>query len=103
MKTLNIINSIILIFLLSGCSILGVKEHQFNVDEAKHVATYNLLVLRYCNTANTNYVYVDETGKTSLRNLFVYINDLNEDLTRSKVCFETLTKYNNDVLAKLSK
>ena len=92
---------LILLPLLSGCSLFSVKPHTINTDDAKRIATHNLSVLNYCDVNNSNYLYVDQKGKTTTRNLYVYINDINEDLARSKLCYQALTHYNEDVIANL--
>lgn len=94
---LCLIAATILVFLLaliSGCSLFSVKDYNIVNQDAKTVALYNLSVLQVCNVSNTNYLYVDRDFDTTTRNLFVYINDLNEDLARSKLCFKTLENYN---------
>ncbi|WP_440682154.1 hypothetical protein [Cysteiniphilum halobium] len=101
MKRFNFFTSLLLTSLLCGCSLFNVKQHTLNNDDAKRIATHNLSVLHYCDVNNVNYLYVDPNGKTTMRNLFVYINDINEDLARSKLCYQALTHYNEDVISHL--
>ncbi len=101
MNAFNIILLVSVVLLTTGCSVFSFKQHTINNEEAKSVATYNLSVLRYCDTDNTNFIYVDEAGKTTIRNLYLYMNDLNEDVSRAKACYEALTAYNQGVVDKL--
>ena len=91
------------IMCLTSCSLFSVKDYKIINTDAKSVASHNLSVLRYCNVNNTNYLYVDKDFNTTTRNLFVYINDLNEDLARSKACFESLEAYNIGVVQQMEK
>ena len=89
--------------LISSCSIFSVKDYQIVQQDAKTVATHNLSLLRYCNISNENYLYVNDQFDTNRRNLLVYINDINEDLARAKVCFDALEDYNLEIIESSQK
>lgn len=97
MKNLSLL---VVISLLVGCSVFSAKEYKIITSDAKSVASHNLSVLRYCNTNHQNYLYVDENFKAMPRNIFVYINDINQDLQRLDVCFKSLEEYNLKVFQK---
>lgn len=87
--------------ILSGCSLLPRSGMVLNTD-AQSVARYNLTMLSVCNLNTPNYLYVDKNFDTTLRNLFIYINDLNEDLMKAQLCCNALIDYNKSVINKLS-
>lgn len=88
---------------LCNCSFFNMKNYTVVSTDAKVVAAYNLLVMRYCNLSNTNYLYVNKDHCAKAADLFIYINDINEDLEKSKLCFKTLQNYNQSVIDEVAK
>lgn len=99
-KKMKNLSLLALISLLSGCSVFSTKEYKIITSDAKSVASHNLSVLRYCNTNSENYLYVDKNFQALPRNVFVYINDLNQDLQKLNVCLKALEEYNLKVFEK---
>ena len=93
--------SLLLLLSLGGCSLFSVKDYRIVNQDAKQVALYNLSVLKYCQSGTHNYLYVNSDLTTTGRNLFVYINDLNQDLARSHLCLETLKTYNTSIIEEI--
>ncbi len=72
--------------------------------DANTVAVHNLTAIEYCNVnSNPNYLYVDSKFYTTNYDLFMYINQINVDLLRYKICFEALKKYNLEVVELIKK
>lgn len=99
-KKMKNLSLLVVISLLASCSVFSTKEYKIITSDAKSVAGHNLSVLRYCNTNSENYLYVDENFQALPRNVFVYINDLNQDLQKLNVCLKTLEEYNLKVFEK---
>ena len=87
---------------LSGCSLFNVKPTVINQD-ARAVATYNLSIVDMCDIEPRNYITVDQGFNTTTRNLFFYINDINEDLARSQACLNSIVDYNNEIIKQVGK
>lgn len=94
---------IVTLLLLTSCALLDTKRYNIVDSDARSVAQYNLKTLERFNTNHANFLYVDEDGKTSVRNILMYINDLNEDVERSRICYSSLIDYNKQIVEAFSK
>lgn len=95
----------ILIFmciLISGCSLFSTKEFNITNPNATEVARHNLYMIKTSLIGTKNYLLVNENGKSSLKDMFLYINALRYPLEIDRILMNLLIKYNRDIIEQIS-
>jgi hypothetical protein len=95
---------ILMIFpILCSCSLFSADQFNIINPNAEEIARHNLEVLKLANINTQPYLIVDKNGKTSLKNLYLFINETQAPLARSEEVVRSLIKYNEAVLSTMNK
>lgn len=103
MRFLKFIIIVLFCIFISSCALFSTSEYKIINPNTTEVARHNLQVLKLAGAFSQPYLLVDRTGKTSLRDLYIFINETQAPLARSKEVISSLIKYNEAVIASMNK
>lgn len=95
---------IILIFmciLISGCSLFSTKEFNITNPNATEIARHNLYMIQTSLIGTKNYLLVNKNGKSSPKDVFLYINSLRYPLEIDRILMNLLIEYNRGIIKSI--